>query len=264
MASTYAATNAEGYELHMGRWSPALAEPFLDFADLGPAGRVLDVGCGTGSLTRAIAARVNGDVLGVDVSAPFIGHARASNRNARISYEVHDASKLSFPHASFDAALSILVLNFVPEYRSAASEMVRVTRTGGRVAAACWHVEGGFTMMRIFWDTAVALDPSASSRRGSYYSAPLTRHGELASPFRELGTRDVEETDLTIWMRFQNFDDYWRPFTFGQGTQGAYLATLDQKKGDRLREALRDAYCAGREDGPRAFASIANAAKGRR
>jgi len=102
MASTYATTNAEGYELHMGRWSPALAEPFLDFADLGPAGRVLDVGCGTGSLTRAIAARVNGDVLGVDVSAPFIGHARASNRNARISYEVHDASKpLShMPHST--------------------------------------------------------------------------------------------------------------------------------------------------------------------
>jgi SAM-dependent methyltransferase len=261
MASIYTATDAEGYELYMGRWSPALAEPFLDYADLGPAVLVLDVGCGTGSLTRAIAARVSGDIVGVDVAAPFIEHARASNRNARISYEVDDASKLSFPRGSFDAALSILVLNFVPEYRAAASEMVRVTRSGG--AAACWHVEGGFTMMRIFWDTAVALDSSASSRRASYYSAPLTRHGELASLFRELGIREVEETDLTIWMRFQNFDDYWRPFTLGQGTQGAYVATLSEQKKERLKEALRDAYCAGREDGPRAFAAIAHAAKGR-
>jgi SAM-dependent methyltransferase len=264
MASIYTATSAEGYELYMGRWSPALAESFLDFANLGPAGRVLDVGCGTGSLTRAIAARVDGEVVGVDIAAPFVKHARASNKNPRITYDVQDASNLSFPHASFDAALSILVLNFIPDYRAAASEMVRVTRSGGKIAAACWHVEGSFTMMRIFWDTAAAVDSAASSRRASYNSAPLTRHGELASLFRELGVRDLEEIDLTVWMRFENFDDYWSPFTLGQGTQGAYVATLDKPEKERLRKGLRDAYCAGREDGPRAFAAIANAVKGRR
>ena len=43
-----------------------------------------------------------------------------------------------------------------------------------------------------------------------------------------LARRDVEETDLTIWMRFQNFNNYWRPFTLGQGTQGAVCGYVER------------------------------------
>jgi hypothetical protein len=64
-------------------------------------------------------------------------------------------------------------------------------------------------------------------------------------------------------MRFKNFEDYWTPFTMGQATPGAYVVSLDGPKRERLKTALREAYCAGREDGPRAFAAIAHAAKGR-
>ncbi|HEX2135323.1 MAG TPA: class I SAM-dependent methyltransferase [Microvirga sp.] len=264
MSSIFTATNADGYELMMGRWSRLLAESFLDFADL-PDGAtaVLDVGCGTGSLTRSVAARTKAEAVGIDTAAPFVDYARASNRNPRISYAVQDATALSFASASFDAAVSMLVLNFIPEYRRAASEMIRVTRAGGRIAAACWGVAGGVVTFRMFWDTAAALDPAASSNRADALSAPLTRHGELASLFRELGLREVEETDLTIWMRFQDFADFWTPYTSGQATTGAYVAGLDQPKRERFRAALHDAYCGGREDGPRAFAAIAHAAKGR-
>src|SRR5687767_7950377 len=67
MSSNFTATNAEGYELLMGRWSRHLAEPCLDFVGLPASGRVLDVGCGTASLTRAIAKRMEGEVVGVDI-----------------------------------------------------------------------------------------------------------------------------------------------------------------------------------------------------
>jgi SAM-dependent methyltransferase len=263
MGSNFVANDAEGYELVMGRWSRELAERFLAFAGLDGESRVIDVGCGTGSLTRAIAARHPAEVVGVDIAPPFIDHARARNRDPRVSFEVQDASELSFASGSFDAALSILVLNFIPEYRAAAAGMVRVTRSGGLVGAACWSLEGGSVMMRTFWDTAAALDPGASGARGRSFSAPLTHPGELAELFRSLGLRDVEEAELTIWMRFAGFEDYWTPFTRGQGTLGAYVAGLDDERRERLRAALRDAYCAGRADGPRAFAAIAHAVKGR-
>ena len=242
MSSNFTATNAEGYELLMGRWSRHLAEPFLDFVGLPASGRVLDVGCGTGSLTRAIAKRMEGEVVGVDIAAPFVEHAMSHNGEVRISYEVQDASAMTFAPGTFDTAVSILVLNFIPEYRAAASEMIRVTCSGGRVAAACWSVEGCFTPIRVFWDTASALDLAASTARGRALSAPLTRHGELAHLFRELEARDVEEQGLTVWMRFRNFEDYWTPFTMGQATPGAYVASLDEPRRERLKMALREAY----------------------
>jgi SAM-dependent methyltransferase len=263
MGSNFVANDAEGYELVMGRWSRELAEPFLAFAGIEGESRVLDVGCGTGSLTRAIAARHAAEVVGVDIAPPFVEHARARNRDPRVSFEVEDASELSFASGAFDAALSILVLNFIPEYRAAAAGMVRVTRPGGLVAAACWSLEGGSVMMRTFWDTAAGLDPAAAEARGRSFSSPLTRAGELADLFRGLGLHEVEETALTIWMRFASFEDYWTPFTRGQGTLGAYVDGLDDRRRERLRTALRETYCAGRADGPRAFAAIAHAAKGR-
>jgi len=55
MPSNFIAKGADGYEAIMGRWSRRLAGPFLDFSGVPSRGRVLDAGCGTGSLTLALA-----------------------------------------------------------------------------------------------------------------------------------------------------------------------------------------------------------------
>jgi trans-aconitate methyltransferase len=73
MVSTFTATDGAAYEQQMGRWSQRLAEPFLDF--MGPIGAesILDLGCGTGSLTLALARRSSASrVCGLDVSAAYI------------------------------------------------------------------------------------------------------------------------------------------------------------------------------------------------
>ena len=59
----------------MGRWSERLARPFLSFADIAPGGRVLDVACGTGVFTKALAA-VGADVIGIDASEGYLEGAR--------------------------------------------------------------------------------------------------------------------------------------------------------------------------------------------
>jgi SAM-dependent methyltransferase len=72
--------NAEAYEQVMGRWSRRLAPPLIRFGGLSDGDRVLDVGCGTGSLTFALPQVANvGAVIGVDLTEPYVEFARARN-----------------------------------------------------------------------------------------------------------------------------------------------------------------------------------------
>jgi SAM-dependent methyltransferase len=261
MSSQFSETTAAGYEGFMGRWSRLLAPQFLNFARLQGGMHVLDLGCGTGSMSREILNRVgdDGKVCGVDISSSFIEHAKESISDPRASFDVQDATELKFETDQFDAALSLLVLNFVPQSREAVAEMVRVTKSGGTLAAATWDQAGGFGMMSMFLDTAAALDEEAVSVRARARSAFLTREGELETAFREAGALELESTTLMIRMRFADFQDYWSAFLSGS----AYLIGLDEERRERLRLAVMDAYCGGRPDGPCSVVAVANAVRAR-
>jgi len=81
----------------MGR---RLAPLLIDFAGVTEAGRVLDVGCGTGSLTLVIACRLGGGVItGIDLSPGYIARAAKRNKNSRVTFEVGDACALRMPRS---------------------------------------------------------------------------------------------------------------------------------------------------------------------
>ena len=80
--------------------------------------------------------------------------------------------------------------------------------------------------------------------------------------FVEHGLVDVAEMQLLIRMDYQRFDDYWAPIAAGEGPLGKYVATLDTAERARTDAAVRDAYEAGRPDGPRSFANVAWACQG--
>ena len=102
--------------------------------------RVLDVGCGTGYLTRHMAARVgpDGAVTGVDPSPPVLAYARNKQPrpgSAPCTYQEGVAESLNFPDASFDTVVTSLMLHHLPEQLRPAvlREMHRVLRPGGRL-----------------------------------------------------------------------------------------------------------------------------------
>jgi ubiquinone/menaquinone biosynthesis C-methylase UbiE len=111
----------------MGRWSRRLAGPFLDFAAIGAATGILDVGCGTGSLAFALAdAAPAARIVGIDHSQAYVDRARSKAPPGRqLTFEQGDAAALPYADRAFDAALSLLVLNFVPDARRAAGELAR-------------------------------------------------------------------------------------------------------------------------------------------
>jgi ubiquinone/menaquinone biosynthesis C-methylase UbiE len=264
MESIYNANDPAAYEQSMGRWSRHLASPFIDFARIGAPERIVDVGCGTGSLTFALADMIPSAIIrGLDYSQSYVDYAQSNASGmARLTFEQGDAAALPHQDEAFDAALSLLVLNFVPNAYRAAREMVRVTKPGGVIAASVWDFRGGLTFLRVFADTAAVLDAAGEAFRAKQFSAPFTRPGEFAATWTQLGLREVEQTALTIRMEFTCFADYWEPWLGGQGTVGAYVTSLSEDRRALVERHLRLAYLAGDEDGPRSFSASAWAARG--
>ncbi len=261
MASTFNARDAAVYERSMGRWSSRLAPGFLAFADVGACRRVLDVGCGTGSLLAALGTWPGPRMLqGIDASEVYVTAARERFPGAGI--ELGDACAMPFGDGAFDAALSQLVLQFVPEPAMAVAEMRRVVQPGGIVAAAVWNSGGGMPHQRMFWDTAAMLDPRAATLRDATFTRPMTRRHELTTLFTAAGLGNVQETALTIWMEFAGFMDFWEPIAGGEGTLGRYVSGLSDGAMATLQHHLSAAYCSGEPDGPRQFACTAMACRG--
>ena len=157
---------SHAYEPFMGRWSRRLAPLFVEFAGVQDGESVLDVGSGTGALASAIVeARPKAHVTGVDPAQDYVSAARQRAPRRGIRFVVGDAQALDFSDGTFDRAVSLLALNFVPDPALALAEQIRVTRPGGLVAAAVWDYGDGMQMLRAFWDEAVAADPAADAAR---------------------------------------------------------------------------------------------------
>jgi hypothetical protein len=84
----------------------------------------------------------------------------------------------------------------------------------------------------------------------------------MKQAFADQGLSDVTETQLMIRMTYRDFEDYWSPIAAGEGPLGKYVAALEAHQRARTETAVRNAYEAGRPDGPRSFASVAWACRG--
>src|SRR5262245_6121404 len=253
---------AEAYEKLMGRWSRQLAPGFVEFAGVQNGDRVLDVGCGTGSLSAALAKATKAlKIVGIDPSKSFVEYARSQIRDFRVSLEVGDAQNLPYPDQSFDRCLALLIVNFIPDARKATNEMRRVTRSGGVIATANWDGSRANELVNgFFWDAAKAIVPSVkrpSERPGAYNSAET-----LSDLLKGAGLKDLAVTDFTLACQFSCFDEYWQRFLMGEGPSGTYVAGLSADHRQQLKEQLRHDVLRGGSDGPFTLQAKAWAVKG--
>jgi SAM-dependent methyltransferase len=155
------------YETPRGRWiGQREVALLLGELQLRPGESLLDVACGTGFFTRALASAMGAPVTAVDINPECVAYARRRYTD-KVFYEVADARALPYGAASFDVVVSIAALCFIEEERAAVREMCRVARR--RVAI------GLLNRRSLLW-----LRKGRNGGRGGYRGARWHTTGEAA------------------------------------------------------------------------------------
>jgi ubiquinone/menaquinone biosynthesis C-methylase UbiE len=233
------------YEQYIGRWSRKIAPLFLAWLEQPASKRWLDVGCGTGALSAAILDHCSpSSLVGVEPSEGFLKLA-VQNLAGKAHFLAGNAAALPLGGGECDVVVSGLVLNFVPALPAALSEMRRVTRPGGTIAAYVWDYADRMEVIKSFWDAAASLDPAAAQlHEGTRF--PVCSQSALKEAFETAGLTEVQTIPLDLVAEFADFEDYWRPFLGGQGPAPAYAMSLSEEQ----RTALRDKLKAGLPSAP--------------
>ena len=220
----------------MGRYAEPLAEVFTAFAGVGAGDKVLDVGCGPGALTAHLRS-VGAEVAAIDPSPPFVDAVRM--RFPDIDVRPGTAEELPDETDVFDAALAQLVVHFMTDPVAGITQMARVTRRGGVVAACVW--DGPTGALAPFWDAVHAIDPDAEDE--ALLSGACMGH--LTELFHAAGLRDVREESIAVDVVHPTCAEWWEPYTFGVGPAGDYVQCLDEDGRARLEAVARDRLGSG-------------------
>lgn len=239
MSSENKFDNATAYELYVGRWSRKIAQIFINWLAVPIGSTWLDVGAGTGILSDVILQQTSpSKVVGVDTAAAFIQLAQERVKDSRAQFHVGDATQLQLSDANFDVAVAGLVLNFIASPQSAVSNMARLIKPGGLVAAYVWDYADKMEMMRHFWGAAIRVDPSAAELdAGKLFT--ICRPGPLTELFEGAELKHVEVLPIDIQTVFSDFDDFWLPFLEAQGSVSKYLRALNPETLAAIRDQLQ-------------------------
>lgn len=256
-------TIADTYEIAMGRWSRRLSRSFLDFVAVPSCGALVDVGCGTGSLTLAAANRYrDARIVGIDMIADYLTDT-LRDEAPNIELKTGDAENLPFEANSFDSAFSQLLLNDVENPQKVAGEMVRVTKPGGQIAGSVWDRSGGLLFIRLFLDAAAVLAGVEGEKlRSEIFDVPYKDEDDLYDLWSDTGLHDIETTTIAVRMDFIDFDDYWQSLVGSHSLIRNFFNRQYAEMAYDIQQATRLAYLGGRTDGRRSFVASAMAVRG--
>ncbi len=252
MTADAQALNPELKAKHRKMWAsgdyPDMVETFLtplgprliEFCEIGPGERVLDVAAGTGN-AAIVAAAAGADVVASDLTPELFeaGRARAAAAGVELEWAEADAENLPFDDASFDTVISSIGVMFAPHHQAAADELVRVTRAGGKIGLLSWTPEG---MIGALFKTMGQFMPPPPPGA----SPPPLWGGE--DHLRELFGERVEfeklERDVLEVTAFQRPDDYGEHFKQRYGPTIVARANAEKEgRAEEFDRALSE-FCA--------------------
>ena len=161
-------------------------------------------------------------MIGIDASEGYLEGARRNRSHTNIAYEHGDIRRMRFDSGAFDAAVSTLALDVLPEIEQVVAEMKRVTRPGGVVASGVHQFFGGMPAFDLVSHTAAVLDAGFSELRSMRAGRKLFWPNGQAALWRKMGLTDVTEVPVVVDCEYPSFADYWATFTGGQGSMSGH------------------------------------------
>lgn len=225
------------YDALMSRATGFAIAPLLDCVR--PGDRVLDVGCGPGTLAAAAAER-GAQVTGVDLAEGMVAEAR--RRHPGLELLQADAEALPFPDGAFDVALGAFLVNHTPDAEAAVRELRRVART---VALAAWGPEDEVAFLALPAAAAAGLggvpDGPDSERYASEDALAALLAGDderapregVAAPARDVAVRVVRDT-----LRVDSLDALWDGVRGGTVRTAARIEAASDEERARVRARL--------------------------
>lgn len=206
---------------------------------LAPGGRALDLGCGTGDDTRRLAAVVGptGEAVGIDASETMIGVARKRSDETGLpaTFHVGDATTVDYPDGAFDAVRAERLLLHMPEPVVVLTEMVRLTRPGGRVVVIDVDYDHLIIDLPDVELTRRVLHAMGDSMASGHIGRQLPRL------FRTVGLTDIHcDSEMIVFP-----PDLVAPFIGGSLAAALSTGRLDPADGDAFGKSIEVAQADG-------------------
>jgi ubiquinone/menaquinone biosynthesis C-methylase UbiE len=236
-AATYNAA-ADRYDDPANVFWERFGRATVERLNLAPGSRVLDVCCGSGASALPAAAAVGpeGSVLGIDLAGNMLelARAKAARQGLRnVEFRVGDLLDLRLPATHFDAVICVFGIFFVPDMASAARELWRVMRYGGKLAVTTWgprFFEPGSTA---FWNAVREVRPDL--HKGFNPWDRITEPAALQAVLIEGGAKNVEVIAEAGTHAIPSPEAWWSAVQ-GSGYRGT-LEQMDDGTRERVREA---------------------------
>ncbi|MFD3306758.1 class I SAM-dependent methyltransferase [Streptomyces sp. NPDC058694] len=212
---------------------------------LGDGGRVLDVGCGTGTTTLAVARRLGaaGHIVGVDISEPMLTAARARAEQADVpaSFIHADAQEYAFEPATFDAVISRFGVMFFNDSVRAFANLRRAAKDGAVLRFIAWRGPAENPFMTTAERAAAPLLPNLPARRpdgpGQFAFADADRVRRILEEAGWTGI-DIQPKDVTCTLPESELIRYFTRF----GPVGQMLGEADEQTRAQVVETVRAAF----------------------
>lgn len=212
---------------------------FLEWLNPLSGVRWLELGCGTGSLTKLIVQHCHPYYLSAyESSSNYLQVAKENIIEENVTFINRDIREIPFRGRMFDYVASGLLLNFLSDPHASVRPSLSRLTVNGSFSGYVWDYAGDYELSQLFWNAAYEVSELAAVYDPKVRFS-LCHPGQLHHFLTSLELDQIRLTTIKGIATFQDFEDYWRPLLSAQGSVGEFLRGIELEKIQDLERLVK-------------------------